>query len=273
MFENTINADGLRVKKHYVYKKFRNADKPIYDFFKRSKNGDCVKKDIARTELITFTHSYFNKHGYKKVRGLTLPGIWFMFEKELLRASWNGSRETRITYTFHCCEIDYKLFKIAAAKMPSSNKGIRANRHNNELNRSVITNGNNVCLFYADIFEFVKVTDKKFDFIWLDITSTTASTAPKLHLFERVLNDRCVFAITLLKARDHVKLPQERVTYLCSMMEKMNFGLDMKAEYQDTVGSPMLQLVFSRKCPIELPNDERSVATEDKSKNKKLSTK
>ncbi len=220
--------------------------KALYGFIERAKNRETsLNKSQVRDLLISYIHNFFITHEVGKVRFLTLPTAWWTFEKAI-RKRFFSFRTFRIRAMFTGCERDYNIFKLAGLRMPKSNKKMRYSIME-ELNRTILTNGRDCVLVYSDIFDFMSVTDKKFNCLWIDTGTPIDRIAERLKLVSRVIMDGpSLVVITVLKGREAGPLPDgmDRIQFADSIMNKRGFERAQVWEYQDT--SPMLQLTYQK---------------------------
>lgn len=231
----------------------------IYKFLDNSKKELTPEKDRIRSWTITSIHEFFleiyptlskKDRSSKRIKFLTLPGAWWISEKQASKKFWKFNPHMNTHFTG--CEKDLKIFNLAAAQMKSSRHyGLRANRYNKELDCQVITNGDDRIIINTDIFKYMEITDKKFDVIWIDGNSIITSIDRKLKAVANVAKDDCVFVLTMLKGRENGKLPIQRNEYVSAIMYQYGFNLEKTWEYFDS--SPMVQYIFTRRKTIEKP--------------------
>lgn len=233
---------GLRVRKRYVYSTRKDADPTsLYKYHQRQKEGRLINKDEVRGDTIIFLDNWIRKHKLRPVRFLTLPGPWWTFEKDI---EINRHEAKRFNPLFVGCENDYKVFKVAALNMPNRDFGLKAHKYNELVDAVIIRNRFQSQLICCDIFDYVKVSQMRFDCVWLDVTSTLIKVGANLTNFNRVLKQKAVFIITAIKAREPVPIPN-RVKYMDKLMGELGFKLEQVYEYQDSQ-TPMIHLIFSR---------------------------
>lgn len=214
-------------------KSIYNRDNPI--MFKKT------NKDVLREELVELCIDFFKNKAFKdKIDILTLPSAWWNFEKLMVKSI----KDRNINFFFYttACEKNLKIFKVACANMPRTNKGIKyqfSERLQAERLSSSVAS-----LYYMDVFDYLKYTNIKFDFIWLDLMTSLKYFDTKLHYIDRGTIKNSIVSITFIKGRDAKKYVGKRKIIVVKMMANIGFELILEAEYYDT--SPMIQLTFKK---------------------------
>lgn len=221
---------------------------PVYSFLQRSLNGENYNKEIVKQDSMNFIQDFLMDKSEKIARFLTMPGVTWEWEKEI-RSRFARRRSFRIRAVFHGCENDYKVFCLSAANMFGAKNGCFNPYFAEGVNAYVVTNvKEQVYLMNVDIFEFISNAthkyDRKFNVIWLDTTNTVLSVFPKLKGLENVIDENCVFMLTVLKGREHFKFESGRVDYVTSFLKPFGFKLQREMPYFDTC--PMLHLIYTR---------------------------
>lgn len=219
--------------------------KGIYEFAKRSKVNNTPEKDKIRNLTISYIHNFYIDNQISRARFLTLPSAWWRFEKLITERFYNFWH-FRVKPSFVGCERDWNLFSMASVRMPKSNK-ILKQALNNEMNCQVVANGSNYVLFNTDIFNFMAHTDKKFNCIWIDTQTPVSYILDKLPLINKVIMDQSLFILTVLKGREHIQLPTDRIECVTNAISDLGFTLAHSWEYFDT--SPMLHLIYKKTNP------------------------
>lgn len=226
--------------------------KPVYQFLERSAQYGTPAKDLARTLAVHHIYSFIKERDDNKFSMLSLPGPWWIAERELSHYIIRKKKLRRprpLHYT--ACEKDLKLFNLAAINIkPSNHRGINAKGYNHELDCQVITNKIDRVLINADVFKYMGLQLKKFDCIWLDTTNTLPYIDTKLHLVDGVAKEHCIFILTVLRYRDPGLPAIGRLDYACAIMSQYGFELIDQTPYTDT--SNMLQLIFRKGKSREL---------------------
>lgn len=239
--------------------------KPVYEFLERSARKATPAKDMARTLAIEHIYRFIKELKLKRFSMLSLPGPWWIAEKELSTYIYRRKRKSMPYVVLHitACERDLKLFNLAAVRIkPSRKYGINIKNYNKELDCQVITNKQDRVLLNADVFRYMELQLKKFDCIWLDTTNTLPYIDTKLHLVDKVAKEHCLFILTVLRYRDPGLPAIGRLDYACAIMSQYGFELIDQTPYTDT--SNMLQLIFrkgkSRELILKSITDESSDA-------------
>lgn len=222
-------------------------------FVKRTKEKETPQKDVVRRETVKYICDYFIGKKQDAVQFLTLPSAWWRFEGYIeTRFREAARRDPTIpdVYTrFIGCERDWTLYTLGCVHMPRrGNAAIKVKRHE-ELDCQVVTNSYNYVFFNCDIFDYIKTVkerkapdDHKCDCVWLDTTTAISHIDEKLKELPNILKEGSVVVLTVLKAREHKKLPLPREEYIESIMAPMGLKLIRKFEYMDS--SPMLHLIY-----------------------------
>jgi hypothetical protein len=214
----------------------------------KQRGGRQEKEKIRHLTSSTLCE-YFLKHEFKRVRFLTLPGVWWHFEKKV------SERFRGIRTHFTGCEINRKFFELSVLKMPHSNKNVKV-KWTDELECEIVTNGNNCILFHSDVFNVIEKIERSYECIWLDLSSPISEELiRKIKLVELRLNERAAsFILTVLGARegdfatqDNIKKYGSRSKYIVDGIESMlpDFKLLYQWEYRDI--SPMVHTIFIRR--------------------------
>lgn len=230
-------------------------EKNLKGFVKRTKEKTTSEKDKLRIETVKFICDYFTSKGVTSLNFLTLPSAWWRFEKYIITRFRVAAKidPTKINpyIKFIGCENDWVLYKLGCMWMPRTDISVMKVKTNNELNCQVVTNGYSHVFFNCDIFQYMQLIkdhkvkdDRKFDCIWLDTTTVITYIADKLQYLSNVLKDDSIVILTVIKGRETVKLPMERVEYINSLMAPLGLVLIKKHEYKDS--SPMLQLMYQK---------------------------
>lgn len=188
-------------------------------------------KDTARYELAL---NLLHKYKGRKINILTLPSVWWNFEKLLF--SLNREEEFNVDITIVSCEKEHALFDCTAQRIPHTG-----------LDRAyvqpTIAWTNHITLFKDDIFNVMwnyQLKKKKFDFIWLDLMCTSKTLANSLSMgIPDVLKVRGELVVTFLRARDDI---EDRTAYIESIFNDNGYKMKDSFLYNDI--SPMTQLTF-----------------------------
>ena len=225
-------------------------------FVKRTAEKETPQKDMVRMETVKFICSHLTKLGKDHLQFLTLPSAWWRFEgyittrfKEAARRFPETVKETYIRFVG--CEREWTLFQLGCLHMPTNQRSMIKVKRHEELDCQIVTNSYDYVFFNCDIFEYMRVIkdrktegDRKFDCIWLDTTVAITHIAEKLQHLSNVMNDNAVVVLTVVKAREHIKLPMPREEYIESLMKPLGLTLIRKFEYKDS--TPMLHLIYTK---------------------------
>lgn len=135
----------------------------------RSRYDDLTpEKGSARQLIMRDLSEMFGQEG-PRLKMLTLPGPFWVFEKRMLRR-YRQKRD----WVFVGLEKAPKLFKLATAFMPNSNKGFKC-RFSEEGQCPSVTNSKTAVLINGDIHKWLDVgvrhDNNQFDAIWLDLNA------------------------------------------------------------------------------------------------------
>lgn len=230
---------------------------PIYrtsrvsEYHARTRNGKhSQQKCDARGTLLQLAHHHLAKQ--KQTRILSMPGAWWHFEQKALDR-WDLSRPS-----FICCENDPLIFVKAAVSMPHVGKrGIKCKKTIELGGTDCVTNGRDAVLIKCNIFDYLKVTDKQFRMVWLDMMGPiTERLLASFTDCARVLQDHSVLAINVLVGRESLDVTyrmrkfQNRVDFIQSELDKAcpGFRLVHRVTYSDSEHhqATRLQLAFVR---------------------------
>jgi hypothetical protein len=178
---------------------------------------------------------------------LSLPGPWWNFERSL-------RTQTRRKLSFVCCENDPTIFRLASANIPHKRTGasgkVRSKFQSELGNADVVTNGHSTCLINCDVCDQIRVTDKKFNIVYLDFCSPlTPKILECIDNVPRVLAADAVFAIAFMAARESLAMlksmhpHKSRMAFINDWVETAGFEKRSMWAWND--GSPMVQILFS----------------------------
>lgn len=226
-------------------------------FVARTKNKETPQKDKIRRETVKFICQELMSRGVNEFSFLTLPSAWWRFEinmsQEMFRVAREVDANCELPYIrFVGCEREWALFQLGCAYMPTYKHSVLKVKRHDELNCQVVTNSYDYLFFNCDIFEYIRVIkdrkkegDRKFDCIWLDTTTSVSHIGEKLTYLENVIKDGTIVVLTVIKGREHKKLPAPREEYISGLLKPIGLELINCFEYNDT--TPMLHLIYKFK--------------------------
>ena len=212
------------------------------------------KKRDARERLAQHIISRV-PHERGMIKMLTMPGGWWHFERLFSSKNLYAGNNKKWKASFTCIESCSTVFKVAAARIPHRNRGIKCSRFQ-ELNAPTVTNRKDISFINCDIHEYVAITSKTFHVIWLDICSPiTEQVISTINLLPSLFNDGwAFFALTVLGAREDKKIGNLINIYdcrleffhsICEQALGSEFGHIETIRYMDSV--PMVQLMYERR--------------------------
>jgi len=225
-------------------------------FVQRSKEKETPQKDMVRMETVKFISSHFIKLKAESLQFLTLPSAWWRFEQYITTRFQEAARRFpergEAPYIRYIgCEREWTLFQLGCIHMPTNKRSMIKVKRHEELDCQFVTNSYDYVFFNCDIFDYMRVIkdrkeegDRKFDCIWLDTTVAITHIADKLQHLSNIMNDNAVVVLTVVKAREHIKLPLPRLEYIESLMKPLGLTLEKKFEYKDS--TPMLHLIYTK---------------------------
>lgn len=225
-------------------------------FVKRTAEKDTPQKDQVRNETVKFIASHFINLKATSLQFLTLPSAWWRFEKYITTRFKEAARifpeRGKAPYIRYIgCEREWTLFSLGCIHMPTDKRSLIKIKRHEELDCQLVTNSYDYVFLNCDIFEYMRLikdrkeeNDRKFDCIWLDTTVSITHIADKLQYLSNVIKDNSIVVLTVVKAREHVKIPLPRLEYIESLMKPLGLELIRKFEYKDS--TPMLHLIYTK---------------------------
>lgn len=247
--DEAIKRKGFKILEWSFKKDYVPTEKriPVYNFLRRTMDKQDAEKQKAKDFTSDYIFNFFVSIKEKKVKLLTLPGLTWDFERRLKRR-FGLNRRHRIRVAVTGCENDYKVFCLAAAKIPGRIDDKLQPYFSDNLGHYVVTNQHHqTYLLNADIFDVIKKTNDKgikYNCVWFDTTNTVISVVNKLTNFNHALHDDCILIFTLFKGREHIKFETNRTDYLSNHLSPYGFKLSHQLEYFDTC--PMIHLIYTR---------------------------
>lgn len=252
---------------HFRRRSYNKYVPAVYKLHQRQKRMECPEKDKARRVLLTFIWKFLQDHPRKNVSLLTLPGVGWVFERQLmkdvfqLRDHWDRTKDKRrnhyqrgtirrrnpLQVFITACERDWDTFCLSSLLMPVKNAPGLTRPLKQTFSESLncqVMKGDSISIINTDIFEFCRVcSDRRFDIIWLDTHSPIDYVEKKLQFAVDRLkpNKPTMLILTVLACRERKRIPN-RVEYIKSLLPE--FALEHHLFYGDT--SPMLQLIFAK---------------------------
>jgi len=201
------------------------------------------RKDIARNELINFILS--EKENLGNIKALTLPGVWWRFEREL------QFRYKKKYCSFISFEKNLRLFNMSAMRIPKKNKPLKM-KYSQECKSHVISNGSGYLLIHGNIYDYLispNLKNQKYNLIWIDAENPiNEKLIFALKSLKEYLQDKAIIVLTVLGAREALaityKMQRDRIGFLKYEIPKMfNVKHTYLTRYND--GSPMIQCIYS----------------------------
>ncbi len=202
----------------------------------------------ARTAVID--EIFKIKWPHKTIRLLTLPGAWWHFERQV-GVIPKHSRFSHFSLT--CCERDRIVFNNAALRLPRGKRGIKIGWMKELNNAKVVTNRNDIVLINCNIADFMAITERKYDVVWLDFCGPIHDNVmDSIATTKRVVRTPGLLAITFMKGREtpfYTDLihqnPNGRAGMITNQIKEMvNPEIEQVyiSEYKDT--TEMIHMIF-----------------------------
>jgi hypothetical protein len=224
-------------------------------FIRRTKTSLVPEKDNVVKETMRYVSQFFFERQQHQITFLTLPSAWWKFEMNMqnhISGVYGGNNLTPPYLRFIGFEREWKIFQLASINIPKDtyNRPLQCKR-DEELNCSIVTNSNKHVLYNCDVFEYLKLAksrkvedDHRCDVVWLDLTVAITHVAEKLHHIKNVMKKDSIIILTLMKAREHLKLPLEREEYIDSIMLPLGLEKIKTFVYKDT--TPMIHIIYKQ---------------------------
>lgn len=224
-------------------------------FIKRTKERETPEKDMVVKETTRFISRYFLSKNQQFIQFLTLSSAWWKFEIDMqnhISGDYGAKGLTPPYLRFISCEREWEIFQLACIHMPKDkwNRPLKCKR-SEELNCSKVTNSNKHILYHTDVFDYLEnaksrktENDHKCDVIWLDLTVAITHVADRLHHLSNVIKEDSIVILTLMKAREHIKIPLEREQYIDSLMLPLGLEKVKTYTYKDT--TPMIHIIYQQ---------------------------
>ena len=222
-------------------------------FYQRThpKTAPC-SKDAVRKAFGEACAQYFYASNIKHLRALTLPGPWWVFEHR-----FGVQRRRRGNCQFIACEKEPLIFRTAASRMPGLGNGKYRSKFCAELDNADVATSQHCCLINCDVLDYVKVTDKRFELIWLDFGSplTGRIISGIEDSLKRLSDGPVIFAMSYLCGRESLETQRimyptrTRTQFIKSLVEPEGFTMCGYWAWND--GSSMAQMMFKRNTGIE----------------------
>lgn len=211
-------------------------------FVQRTYMKATPEKDEVRQETINSILEYFTKKKAQEINFLTLPCSPWRFEKYISKRIRRHSELGTSRIHFTGCERDWKVYQAGCLWIAQSSNqdGVRT-ESSPELNCQVTSN-QDYAFLHCDIFDYAEKIKKKFQCVWLDTTTTIAVIDDRLKHIDNVVEKGSMVILTIMAAREHRKLPMDRMDYIASLVDPLGLRLVKQWEYQDSV--PMLQQIY-----------------------------
>ncbi len=212
-----------------------------------ARKSEHEQKDRARIEVL---RCFTTKRG--KLSILTMPGLSWKFERELLRARegrWEGKEWPKSTF-IQAVESDRSIYHAAMLQMPGVAEGaLMRVCQDTMLAERAVGNPWVQRFFFTDIDAFMTKQFVHFDGAWLDYTGPLS--IKRLETISQFYQTRLkgTLVITSLKARwnrDTVSAIERSGGLSAWIRDSISGHVLHDIEYQDG-GSPMLQIAIAKK--------------------------
>lgn len=214
-------------------------------FIRRTKIGETPEKDNVVKETMRYISQYFYDKQQESIFFLTLPSAFWRFEinmKNHISGLYGGKSLNPPYLRFVGCEREWEIFQLASINIPRVR--IIKNKRSEELNCSITSNDYSHILYHVDIFDYLKVSQYQYDVIWLDLTVAITHVANKLHCLKNSIKQGSIVILTLMKAREHLKMPLEREQYIDSIM--LPLGLEKVDTFTYRDMTPMIHIIYKQ---------------------------
>jgi hypothetical protein len=158
------------------------------------------KKDVIRYDLAL---SVLEAHKGKKINILTLPSVWWNFEKLLIYLNEQYNLGVKIYFT--ACERENSLFPLVTDNMPRS-KGVGIGIAWSFKKKLHFSSTDVAVVYNEDIFDYCKDNPtEKFDFVWLDLMCNINSMIYRLDDVKHITKRKSDLVVTFCRGRDGIE--------------------------------------------------------------------
>src|SRR5690606_12266527 len=122
--------------------------KEIYNFIQRSVTGETPAKDEARSFTVDYIMDNFLERGLTRPKLLTLPGMYWVFEKEMSNTIYSYLSDDKrpiMHPKYFGCERDWKAFMLASIQIPHGKYETIHQKHFKAMNcQAIVNNGSHI---------------------------------------------------------------------------------------------------------------------------------
>ena len=218
--------------------------------------GDFIKKTHRTKEQLLNPESHKDKLRYeiakrwltgskgKQIEILTLPSVWWNFEK--LLTYLNKREELGVDIYFTGCEYDTDVYLLAADRLPRT-LGRPLKQYYISSANIALTVSDIASLYNQNIFDYMKERPHmtiKFDYIWLDLMCVVHTMLDRLGSLSNVPKSGSEVVITYQMGRESKPIKGSREKMIRNKLEPLGFEYISLDTYKD--GTPMGQVTFKR---------------------------
>ena len=183
---------------------------------------------------------------YEKIKGLTMPGAWWAFERKLFRTF----RQSNTRVSIVGIEKQKHLFTMAALYMSKQNKPLKI-KHSEEVDGHAVSNGKDRVLINGDIHKYIDAPNERnqrYNFIWLDLQGPISERLVKsLQGLRKWISKNAIVAVTVSVGRESLKTTRringDRLKYLSVDIPAL-LGGEVIDTYRYSDGATMIQTIY-----------------------------
>ncbi len=212
-----------------------------------ARKEDTVEKDAAREKILHLLE-LGSADGPQRV--LSMPGLSWFFEAQLLKQREPGWRKQKTTTTVEltCVENDRFVYYSAATKMPGNKSTVIRTLPRPPYAERCMGNGMVSRYVFADVDDLLQDRRECFDFAWLDYTGPLSVERMRKISEFWLIGQAKTLVVTSLKARWNKETGRamERRGGPAGWLRARLPGTELHCvEYQDGA-SPMIQFAVTR---------------------------
>lgn len=201
-------------------------------------------KTSARAKLLDLVSAHFA--GQTRIKTLSLPGVWWIFERALLR-QFPDSPIIGV-------EREWQTFRASVLHMPK--KGVLHHCQKARMgNAPYVRNTSGQALIYGDVFAYLtQKRERDLDLIWLDLMGmTTEAFLQALDQCVRVLRPNGMLAFNILQGRElpeilkRIQMFDSREEFLIAHLAVKGFTCIQAVRYADGSNRAVrIQMAFTK---------------------------
>lgn len=190
--------------------------------------------------------AYDNHHVDRQFKMITLASMQWIFEKALLKHVYDNYADQlprKRGLSMKSFEYDWKLFCVAAINMPSGKHSKieqKLSEHNYQVIQSNVST-HLVSVHNIDVFDYLRITDNQFDFMWLDLTSPLDFVQEKIKAISSHMHPGAMLILSFSKGRERIKIA-DRTAFAREILHDLEYIETV--EYMDTVA--MMNIIFKK---------------------------